>query len=484
MGRVNFYDGMRVRKEHLEHLQNTLNDAIQDIRVTIGMGRVCWGLNATLKDGNRINVSAGLAFDRGGNRIFVETPVVIPITFEAEQEVAYLYIRYKAIEKSIQDGIVTIISDSYELSLEPDALTEESDAVLLAIIRRSPAAEFTIDLSEVSYLVPSRHRHTGRYYPDTKGDWRFDGEELEAAPQPSPPAPLASGYDSGFVSIPNGDMKQFCHSLHSFNLLIQIQHRSKGQKPNNRGMGRDYWYELVDIDNLLLHNDISDKTTNEFRVMLWELEEQVESELEEEAVPDVTGLTRYMAEAILDSGGWQYTLEPASVDEPDAVIGRVLSQSPAGGTSVPKETIAINLRIALFDYTIETIEGIGEKFGSVFRSLDPPIDTLQKLSLLDKIAIKIRGVSDKRLGKWIDMATLMVSIEGLDGNAAEVLVNAGVNRPELLAERSDAKKFKVFYQKCLEVAKKLRLPKKYVTTYFTRRNLKTWIEMAQRIVGT
>ena len=201
---------------------------------------------------------------------------------------------------------------------------------------------------------------------------------------------------------------------------------------------------------------------------------------EAEKVPDVTGLTKYKAEKTLLEQGWRYKFTPISVSE-NVRIGRVGKQKPEPGTLKYKTEVEIELYIALHDFDIEAIEGIGEKFGKKFRELSPPINTLSELSLIDEKKVRIGGISDERLLTWKYMANLMTTIEGLDGNGAEILVKCrNIKTPE---ELGSVQKFQTFYNECIECANKIKIPKSYIKDYFTQQNVKKWIEAASEIAN-
>src|SRR5205814_652491 len=70
--------GPRVNAEHLQHLQDRLREAVVDVRNALGLGRIAWGLRATLS-ANSVAVPPGVAFSRDGVRLFVDSALSLPI---------------------------------------------------------------------------------------------------------------------------------------------------------------------------------------------------------------------------------------------------------------------------------------------------------------------------------------------------------------------------------------------------------------------
>ncbi|MEP7000471.1 MAG: hypothetical protein ABI969_08315, partial [bacterium] len=76
--RTQFVDGLRVSAEHLQHLQDRLRESVLDVRNAIGLGRVAWGLRATL-GGSNVDITPGVAFAPGGVRLAVDTPLSVAV---------------------------------------------------------------------------------------------------------------------------------------------------------------------------------------------------------------------------------------------------------------------------------------------------------------------------------------------------------------------------------------------------------------------
>jgi eukaryotic-like serine/threonine-protein kinase len=88
----------------------------------------------------------------------------------------------------------------------------------------------------------------------------------------------------------------------------------------------------------------------------------VSSGPEEVSVPDVTGLSRESAEARLEDEGLGVSVEEVESDEPE---DEVLSQSPAGGTSVARgTTVAIEVSVGQPQVTVPDVTGLSPSAAS------------------------------------------------------------------------------------------------------------------------
>lgn len=538
-GKTVFYDGMRVNKEHLSHMEYILLDAIKDIRTALGLGKICWGLKATVKNSSNIEISEGLAFDKKGRRIYVKQPLTIKMSLSKESSLKYVVIKHKLEEKKLEGDVVdTILGDSFEILSVDSFPTEDPDSILIALIKKKENG-IVIDQRTAPFITATDHSHSGKLV-ETNGRFVFDGKKI-AIHQPLFPKPH---FDSGFIRIENGESKKIVHNSQSYELLVHIIKKSDEIKYVNNRMG--YWYELSDPDTIVVHNDIDESVESnvQFRILIWKFETEVTKvrvprllgmtwkdankllldiglavgelsakkvgkeeagkivkqgpaegtfvipnatvdlvigELSKEKVPDVRNLTKYKAEKTLEESGWKYRFTPVKVSEHDAKIGRISGQDPAPGTTVKRAAVEIELSIVLYNFEVETIEGIGEVYGKRFRELSPSIDTLGKLSLVDG-KVQIKGVSGERLLIWKYMANLMTIIPGLDGNGAEILVKGrNVKTPDELA--LVGQEFESFYSECIESAEKIKIPGDYLNNYFTQQNVKKWVNAAKEIAN-
>ena len=72
--RSQFVEGLRVTAEHLQHLQDRLRESLLDLRRTVGLGHIAWGLVVRLEDG-QVRLEPGVALSPGGVRLAVDSPL-------------------------------------------------------------------------------------------------------------------------------------------------------------------------------------------------------------------------------------------------------------------------------------------------------------------------------------------------------------------------------------------------------------------------
>ena len=76
--RSQFVDGLRVTADHLQHLQDRLRESVQDLRRGVGLGRVAWGLRASI-DGTSVHLDPGVAFAHSGVRLGVDAGLIFDL---------------------------------------------------------------------------------------------------------------------------------------------------------------------------------------------------------------------------------------------------------------------------------------------------------------------------------------------------------------------------------------------------------------------
>lgn len=131
-GHLNVFDGLRMTTEHMNYLQGSFHSAVQDLRGIAGLGQVYEGFEVTV-EGNTVTVGPGLAFDHQKNRIVLDEPATVELSFAAGETTKYVCIKYDQIEDGEVEGRSTLVWDScaVEIAAEPPAAA----ANLLAIAR-------------------------------------------------------------------------------------------------------------------------------------------------------------------------------------------------------------------------------------------------------------------------------------------------------------------------------------------------------------
>lgn len=172
--RTQFIDGLRVSAEHLQHMQDRLREAVLDGRTSLGLGRVAWGLCATLS-GDSVELSPGLAFAPSGVRLAVDAPRQVAVPADDGTFAAVLRaehgdrepLRFNAVPIVLTLGTHAEVGD-----IAPAASEEE--ALLVATVTRAGGA-LTVAQDDTLFVATSAHRHTGAHVQESDGRWRFDG---------------------------------------------------------------------------------------------------------------------------------------------------------------------------------------------------------------------------------------------------------------------------------------------------------------------
>src|SRR5262245_14249399 len=188
--RTEFRDGMRVTSDHMRHMQDRLREAVLDVRRTIGLGRIGWGLRTTLTD-RSVNVAPGIAFPPSGLRLSLDTAAAVSlpdgngpfrITLRAEHgDVA-------ALRSAGNPTLLTVVT-----RLEAAADDSEPGGDAITIARVTAGADGLSMVQDPGWFVAAgHHTHTGEFTQDADGRWHYDGAPLTqgaAAGPPGPPGP-------------------------------------------------------------------------------------------------------------------------------------------------------------------------------------------------------------------------------------------------------------------------------------------------------
>jgi len=259
MGKVNFFDGMRVSRGHLDHLQNLLLSAAVQGRGAVGAGVVC-GLEVVAAEARKVQVKPGLAFDNQGRGVLLKTPQEIDLSATGAGTV-YMAIKHTLSASGVVGGVSTILSDGVEVIVKVAPPPFDDGSVVFARLDLQAEGVVVAQLGSW-YLPPLFHAHTGTFYTDSAGNLRYDGDSV---------SPKGQMFDSGFLLVNAEDEIHMAHGLGTSDLFVQVQCRKSEEGPvTTEGLGSVYWYELVGDDEVILKNSSTSESLL-LRVQCWPL---------------------------------------------------------------------------------------------------------------------------------------------------------------------------------------------------------------------
>src|SRR6267142_2427681 len=176
-GRTQFLDGLRVTADHMQHMQDRLREAVVDLRRTVGLGRIAWGLHVETNDG-AVSIQPGVAFAPSGVRLNIDAAASVNITAEggpwrvvlraAESDRASLRVGNQA-------TLITLITTA---SVENDDESEIGpDALKIGAIKKKGAG-FKAEQDPALFIAVGNHGHSGTFIQDEFGHWNFDGAKV------------------------------------------------------------------------------------------------------------------------------------------------------------------------------------------------------------------------------------------------------------------------------------------------------------------
>src|SRR6266567_5146346 len=168
--RTQFIDGLRVNAEHLQHMQDRLREAVLDVRNALGLGRVAWGLRATL-NGSAVDVTPGVAFTRDGVRVSVDTPLSLAIPDGGDGSLAVVLRTVHGDREALRfNGVPTVITLDTHAEIGAPPATGEVGAMVLATVTRS-GGQLSLAQDDALFVAAGSHTHTGTHVQDADGHW-------------------------------------------------------------------------------------------------------------------------------------------------------------------------------------------------------------------------------------------------------------------------------------------------------------------------
>ena len=264
--KVIFYDGQRVRREDLEYLQENLLQSIQSLQSAVGRPGISWGFKTIGQDNSTIRVGEGLAFDAYGRAIIVSEPAVLPINLG--ENTLIVCVKYVSEVIAEQNGQSTRLGNNFQFAIFSESDVDFSQQVPVAKVMPRDGGYDVIQIGKW-YIPPNNATHSGKFYEDQLGFWRYDGDTISSSLNPD--------FDSGWVSLAVNSDINIPHQLGSIDLLVQLQIKLGEGVISNQGIGADFYYELHDTSVIRLFN-----TTNqniELNARLWQLDAEIVSQL-------------------------------------------------------------------------------------------------------------------------------------------------------------------------------------------------------------
>ena len=177
-GRTQFADGLRVTADHLNNLQDRLHEAIADLRKTIGLGRVGWGLRATLNGGGKVELEPGLAFAPSAVRLTLDSPAALDVPATGGP--------FRVVMRAANTTSNSIVSLTTSIAIEPDDGTAPgNDALVVASVTRNGGG-VQVTQNDALFVAAGTHNHSGQHFQDPDGKWHFDGAEIHPPSVPGP----------------------------------------------------------------------------------------------------------------------------------------------------------------------------------------------------------------------------------------------------------------------------------------------------------
>ena len=168
-----FVDGLRVTPQHLMHLQSALQQAVMDVRHTIGTGAVAYGLRLTLDEGT-VSLHPGVAFSEAGLRLHVAEVMELALPPDVDLVKVVLVAENSDDPLSRLDDLSTIVYCDTNVVLIGGDADPPTDGLVIGTVDTTVEG-LAVEQPPERFVSPSRHAHSGDHYVDEAGVWRYDG---------------------------------------------------------------------------------------------------------------------------------------------------------------------------------------------------------------------------------------------------------------------------------------------------------------------
>ncbi len=204
--RSQFVEGLRVTAEHLQHLQDRLRESLLDLRRTVGLGHIAWGLVLRVENGG-VRLEPGVALSPSGVRLAIDSALSLGAAAVGERVVLRAS---NADRAALRVGNTpTVITLACRATAEVDDGSDVgADALVVGrIVDNAGIAAAQQDAA--LFVAAGSHTHSGEHRQDAEGRWYFDGAPVAVDPgsvgPPGPPGPEGAVGPMGADGPPGPD---------------------------------------------------------------------------------------------------------------------------------------------------------------------------------------------------------------------------------------------------------------------------------------
>ena len=177
--KTRFVDGLRVTPLHLNHSQATAEQAVRDLRGVVGLGKIGYGFRLVLsEDAAQVTLSPGLAFSPSGLRLALDEGVTLTVPEGTGPFSVVLRAENHDEPSARLDELATVIYEDTAVEVAAGEIAPDADALVVGTLERGDDEALSVGQDGQLFLAPAYHGHTGAFFQDELGFWRFDGRAL------------------------------------------------------------------------------------------------------------------------------------------------------------------------------------------------------------------------------------------------------------------------------------------------------------------
>jgi hypothetical protein len=198
--RTQYLEGLRVTADHLQHTEDSLHEAVLDLRRSVGVGRVGWGLHVTLAS-KAVTIQPGVAFSPSGLRLNIDAATSLSVPADAGPWRVVLRATESDRESLRVGGEPTLINLVTTPAIVPDG-DIGPDALAIAAVTKK-GSKFELSENPAVFAAAGRHSHSGEFVQDEFGNWHYDGPKLAGEMGPKgDPGPAGQPGEPGPAGVP------------------------------------------------------------------------------------------------------------------------------------------------------------------------------------------------------------------------------------------------------------------------------------------